>query len=472
MRPASVPSYAANTDEFSPDEEQTLPDASESPCILLLQGPVGPFFSRVASDFKKRGYTVHKINFNGGDKHFYRHDNAVDYEEFPEEWVNYLSTYIKRNSISRIYLFGDCRFYHAEAKKVADSLGIQVYVFEEGYVRPNYITLELGGVNGFSSLMNRPAVVGNPSAYTEVVEKSGRFCFIASACYAVIYYLAASIYSRRFSGYIHHRPLGWLTEGSIWIRAGYRKLIKRRAGAAVVRKLKTRWQNQYFLCPLQVHCDMQVVVHSPFESIDEFICEVMTSFAKHSPKSHALVFKHHPLDRGYTSYKLLIDQLAKALHVSERVFYVHDVSLPKMLQNAEGSVMINSTVGMSSLYHKTPVKVMGEAVYDRKDLTFQGTLDEFWGAPGQVNDEAVTRFRSFLIRNNQLNGNLYRRCSKSSDSGIVWSGKLLAEHSPQATETDPIEQPKRVRVVADSTREAANTSRVNDDKKGGFSKSA
>jgi len=471
MRQSSLPASKKDAKSIDIDTASVLRDAQSEKSVLLLQGPVGPFFSRIAEDFIERGYTVHKINFNGGDKLFYNHNNAVDYEGTPENWAQYLSTFVNRHAISRIYVFGDCRFYHREAKKIANQFGINMYVFEEGYVRPDYVTLELGGVNGFSSLMNSPAIVGGSTSNHDVVEPAGRFCFVLTAVFSMLYYLAAGLHARKFAGYEHHRPFGWLKEGAIWLRAGYRKIISRKAGAEVVRKLDSQWQNQYFLCPLQVHCDMQVIVHSPYESIDEFICEVMTSFAKHAPKNHALVFKHHPLDRGYTSYKVLIDQLARALHINERTYYVHDVSLPEMLRNAKGSVMINSTVGMSSFYHETPVKVMGSAVYDRKGLTFQGSLDQFWHSPGKVDSRAVARFRSFLIRNTQLNGNLYKRCTKNSASGIVWAGKLLAEHSPDTVMGSENKLLKRVRVVTTADLPAANMGSVKDDNDG-MSKSA
>lgn len=39
--------------------------------VLLLQGPVGPFFKRLAADLRGAGAQVHKVNFNAGDWLFY-----------------------------------------------------------------------------------------------------------------------------------------------------------------------------------------------------------------------------------------------------------------------------------------------------------------------------------------------------------------------------------------------------------------
>ena len=141
---------ALQNDHVVPSVSRSAEQQPSKDNVLLLQGPVGPFFSRIAEDLSQRGFVVHKINFNGGDKLFYRLSNAVDYAGSPEEWPDYLKVFIKKNQITRIYVFGDCRHYHRTARKLARQLAIDFFVFEEGYIRPDYITLECDGVNGFS----------------------------------------------------------------------------------------------------------------------------------------------------------------------------------------------------------------------------------------------------------------------------------------------------------------------------------
>ena len=57
--------------------------------VLFLQGPVGPFFRRLAKDLQTRDNKVYKINFNGGDYFFF--PQASNYresiEKFPEFFV-------------------------------------------------------------------------------------------------------------------------------------------------------------------------------------------------------------------------------------------------------------------------------------------------------------------------------------------------------------------------------------------------
>ncbi len=397
--------------------------------VLLLQGPIGPFFSRFGDDLAARGFAVTKINFNGGDRFFYRRSGAIDYTGKLTDWEHWLERLMINRNIGRLYLFGDCRSYHRIAREVATRLNIRVFVFEEGYIRPNFITLEENGVNGHSTMMKGELEISAIAPELPAEHQQPSNVFQLTALYAMIYYWASAARAGRFPYYRHHRPFGWLSEGSRWIRSGMRKWLYTRRERKVLAELIPQFDKNYFVCPLQVHCDMQVVVHSDFNSIEHFIGEVLSSFRENAPLNKAIVFKHHPLDRGYTDYSSLFANLVAELGLQGRVFYVHDVDLPTLLRHAQGTVLINSTVGMSSLFHGTPVKTMGDAIYDIPGLTEQGDLDDFWRCEERVDKDLFQAFRAYLVQRNQLNGNLYRRISDHGATGIVWSDNLSTEHT-------------------------------------------
>ncbi|MDM0021734.1 capsular polysaccharide export protein, LipB/KpsS family [Variovorax saccharolyticus] len=100
--------------------------------VLLLQGPVGPFFSRLAHDLELAGATVFKVNFNAGDCLFYRRP-AFSFKGTMAEWPAWLEALLERLDIDVLLLFGDCRPIHAAARQVAAKRGLEVGVFEEGY---------------------------------------------------------------------------------------------------------------------------------------------------------------------------------------------------------------------------------------------------------------------------------------------------------------------------------------------------
>lgn len=396
---------------------------------LLLQGPVGPFFKRFSRDLESRGFNVYKINFNGGDSFFYHRKQSINYTGKLKHWAAYLERLLINKEIGRIYLFGDCRAYHRVARDVALKLKVRLFVFEEGYIRPDYVTLEEHGVNGHSRMLAGPLDYQSSNASAVPKTHHSKNVFTRTAIYSMLYYLSAAFNRRKFRYYQHHRSFNPLSEGSRWIVSAIRKWRYARRDKSFLTELLPQFDGNYFVCPLQVHCDMQVTVHSDFNSIEHFIGDVIASFAEFAPSNKALVFKHHPMDRGYTDYSLLFDNLINEQGLQGRVFYVHDVCLPTLLQSAQGTVLINSTVGMSSLFHETPVKTLGRAIYDQPGLTYQRSIDSFWKDAGHVDSEEYERFRHYLITHNQVNGSLYKPLPHAGDyAGLIWSTRLAENH--------------------------------------------
>lgn len=131
------------------------------------------------------------------------------------------------------------------------------------------------------------------------------------------------------------------------------------------------------------------------------------------------------MDRGYRDYNALIERLATATGLGPRVSYIHDKHLPSLLDHARGVVVVNSTVGLSALYHGAPTKACGDALYDMPGLTYQGTLDEFWGAAAtdtQPDRRLYQRFRDYLVARTQLNGSFYKPIGQTGTfSGLVFN---------------------------------------------------
>ncbi len=422
-----------------------------NPNVLLLQGPIGPFFSRFSDELSSRGFNVWKVNLNAGDRHFYSQPQAVDYTGTLQDWDTYLERLIINKDIGRMYLFGDCRAYHREARKIAKRRGIRLFVFEEGYIRPNYITLEEHGVNGHSPMLQQTLDLTDLPAVSEeemLADENSlpTKTFFRSASYAMTYYIKCRLQRKHFPNYQHHRTLRVFSEGARWIRSGFRKWWFQRTEKNVLKNVVKEYEDNYFVCPLQVHCDMQVVVHSKFNSIEHFIGDVLNSFARHAAPNKAIVFKHHPMDRAYKDYSILFENLIGELGLQGRVFYVHDVCLPTLLKHAEGTVLINSTVGMSSLFHGTPVKTLGKAIYNLPGLTAQRSLESFWGRPGVVNRSLFASFRQYLVENNQLNGSFVAQLTENSATGVTWSAELAEEHRYIEDRVDPVAHPA-LRVV-------------------------
>ncbi|WP_435626653.1 capsule biosynthesis protein [Candidatus Ferrigenium straubiae] len=367
------------------------------------------------------------MNFNGGDLLFYPF-RAFNFRGGMEDWPAYLEALLDQLNIDAVLLFGDCRPHHRMAHGIVHRRGLEIGVFEEGYARPDYITLERFGANGNSLIPRNPIFyLNNPMPSVEQPLPVGN-AFWMAALWAVLYYLAAGLLKPAFSRYRHHRPLTWLEclpwLRSIW-RKGYYALKERHVSA----RLMSEFAGRYFLVPLQVHNDAQIHAHSDFDSMTQFIDKAMTSFAGSAPRNAVLVIKHHPMDRGYYDYTRFIARRIRLLGLEGRCFYIHDQHLPTLLRRARGVIVVNSTVGLSALFHGAPVKVCGSAIYDMKGLTFGGSLADFWRNAQQAKPDRLLfeRFHSYLVRYTQLNGSFYKRLPiVASVAGMRWASSPVA----------------------------------------------
>lgn len=390
--------------------------------VILLQGPIGPFFARLASDLRAAGATVYKINFNGGDWLFY-HKNSVNFKQPIETWSAFFETFVQKHNIDVVFLFGDCRPIHKAAHAIATKHNLDIGVFEEGYIRPNYITLERYGVNANSTIPQLADFYANlqdtGKKNSQTIDKTFGF----AALWGMLYNTASTLATPYFWHYQHHKSLS-IWQGLYWIRSFWRKWLYAFQQKNELQMLTTKYSKKYFLVPLQVHNDAQIHHHSDFFSVEAFISEVINSFAMHAPADNFLVIKHHPMDRGFNHYGKLIKVICqKNRALKNRLHYVHDLHLPTLLNHAKWVVVVNSTVGLSALDHLCPVVTCGNAIYDIEGLTYQGGVHAFWqAAPSfKVDQNLHYKFINQLVLGSQINGNFYKRLQRAQNkAGIYW----------------------------------------------------
>jgi capsule polysaccharide modification protein KpsS len=288
-------------------------------------------------------------------------------------------------------------------------LGVEVFVFEEGYLRPDFVTLERNGVNGHSAISRDPRFYDQVDlSAPERPQVRAEHAFLKSALHTICYATVGGLLRWRYPLYRHHRDIRPLVQARLWVRGGVRRALHTLRDREIAARLEAQQMPPYFFVPLQVYLDSQLS-HSRFGNIDAFISEVVATFAEHAPHDHHLILKLHPMDRAYSDYGPLIENLRSTYQLGARLHYVDIINLPSALRNARGVVVINSTVGLSSLVHGTPVKCLGNAVYDMPGLTHQGPLGEFFARPTPVDRKLCQRFCRWLRQENQLNGTVWSR---------------------------------------------------------------
>lgn len=395
--------------------------------VLLLQGPNGPFFRRLYDELLQAGAEVTKVNLNAAEELYFFGRPKTHYRGVAEQWPSFLRDIILRKQINVCFLFGDCRPYHAAAIPILKQLGVSVFVFEDGYLRPHYLTVERGGVNARSALrVWQPDLTSDlpvPPPPVPVPHALGW-----SILHTIVNSLGVTLGKPFFPHYVHHRDVNTARQALLWARSGLRFAYYKQTERRHMSTIERAWDGKYFLVALQVFNDFQIQ-RSRFDDVRDFIQEVIESFARSGPADARLIFKHHPADRAYRNYAPLLKQLSEKYNLKGRVLYVHDLHLPTLFKHARGTVMINSTVGWSSLHHRTPVFACEETVYGYFGLTARGTLDEFWNHQEEVNKTRVERVMTWLRLHSQANGSVWNRVRGSGPSGVIWPPEFRLDES-------------------------------------------
>ncbi len=401
--------------------------------FLFLQGPCSPLFAKLADHLHSLGHTVHKINFTGGDVVYWGLRNATLFQRELSALPEVLETVRKKYAITDQILFGDCRPIHVAAKHYARQHGIRTHVFEEGYFRPYWMTLEREGVNGYSRLPKDPdwfryvAKSVPPPLDTQTFHAP----FRVRAGHDVCYHIAGLSNPFLFRHYKGHAPDPVPLEYAGYVNRFVRRHLTCKQDDENIGHL-LRKKIPFYLLPLQLNSDSQIQVHSTFTNMVEVIDLVMRSFAKHAPTHAWLVIKTHPLDAGLMNYGKIIEKQAQQLDLSGRILFLQSGHLNTLVAQARGLVTVNSTAGGLAVELDCPTITLNSPIYNLSGLTFQGPLDAFWTNNEKPDQELFRCFRNTVIHTTQVNGSLY--CKPGIDLAVKNAARFLdTDKSPLET---------------------------------------
>jgi len=379
--------------------------------FLFLQGPATPFFARLADRLLADGHRVFKLNFNAGDWAYWAPRACWHFRGRPESLRDFLDDKYRKFGITDQVLFGDRRPVHRPAVEHAEVGGVRTHVYEEGYFRPYWVTLERRGLNGHSLLPRDPhwfrEVGGRLPDPPQPVRLPAPFH--TRAIHDVLYHLAGMTNPVFFQRYRTHAPLATAVEYAGYVkRLPMVRLWHRRRDADRIAALINSGKPFYFL-PLQLNSDAQIRDHSRFADMRPMIEYVMESFARCADTDACLVIKNHPLDTGLAHHARTIAKAATRLGMADRALYLESGDLELLLRNARGCVTVNSTTGIVALGLGCPTTTLSDPIYNLPGLTFQGGLDHFWREGEKPDAELFCRFRRVVLRATQIDGGFYCR---------------------------------------------------------------
>ena len=404
--------------------------------FLFLQGLSTPFFVRLADHIAARGHKVERINLSGGDRVFWPRLGAVDYRGRFTDWRSFLGGFLHERAVSDVILFGDCRPYHRVAVDLARSRGVAVHVFEEGYFRPDWITLEHDGTNGHSRLpRERDAYLAEAAEIGggDIAQKAVSGGISRRVRWEILNQIATMLLAPLYPHYRRHRSHHPLTEMCGWLKRLAKRPFERRYAARLMKYLQSD-RPSYYLLPLQLETDYQIRRHSRFKSMAHVMEVTMESFARGAPKNSLLVVKLHPLDNGIANFRKQARRIAKRLKLDNRVLVMDGGHLPTLLSRCKGVVVVNSTTGLSALHHGRPVTVLGSAIFDLPGLTFKGSFDRFWKWAKAPDKELFRAFRRVVLTKAQVNGSFF------TDEGLDLAIEGTLKRLDVASATQPATQ--------------------------------
>jgi capsular polysaccharide export protein len=425
--------------------------AGQNRVFLFLQGPHGPFFWRIGRMLRLTGAEVWRVGFNAGDRAFWFHSPSyIPFRGRPEEWSDTFARLVAEKGVTDIVLYGDTRPIHAQAVAQARAQGLAVHVFEEGYMRPYWVTYERGGSNGNSRLMQMSV-----SDMQEALKLSDMDAPLPPAhwgdmrhhiFYCELYHWFVMFRNGDYRNFRPHRSLSVTREFQLYLK---RLLLMPLLALDRMRAtMKVRMGGfPYHLALLQLEHDSSFQMHSPFGTMTDFLSVVVEGFARDAPPHHHLVVKAHPLEDGRVPVRRELRRLARAHGVSDRVHYVRGGKLAQLLNDARTAVTVNSTAGQQVLWRGIPLKTFGAAVYAKPEFVSTQPLAEFFSAAARPDNRAYLDFRRYLLETSQVAGGFYSARGRRQLLRHVVDMMLSAQDPYDALKSGTAAPRQQLRVV-------------------------
>ncbi len=418
--------------------------------FLFLQGPHGPWFRRLAGLLRVAGAKVWRVGFNLGDRVFWPGPGYIAFQDSHDLWPDACARIMDQHQITDLVVYGDTRPIHARAITLARARGITVHVFEEGYLRPYWVTYERDGANGHSRLMH--LTVPEMQAALEKIDldlpdtPATWGDMRQHMFWGALYHGFVAMGFRAYRNFRPHRALTVGQEFTLYLKRFLLMPVHRWERRLATLRIR-RGGFPYHLAILQLEHDASFRDHSPFSTMAEFLALVIEGFAKGAPAHHHLVFKAHPLEDGRAPILPELRRLAALHGLKGRVHFVRGGKLAGLLNDARSAVTVNSTAGQQALWRGLPLRTFGAAVYAKPEFVSSQTLDAFFATPERPDTRAYRDYRHYLLETSQLVGGFYSSRGRRALLRQVVDLMLTPEDPYQALTLGKAAPRQQLRVV-------------------------
>jgi len=311
------------------------------------------------------------------------------------------------HGVDALLMHSERRPYHREAAAEARRRGIAVCVTELGYLRPDWMTIELNG-NSVDSLF--PV---DPGAIRAIADAAPPFDD------TLVYPREPLLETRDdllnslpnvFAWFLfpHYRAHGLYHPFLAYARFLWRE-SRRGARDRAARAVRSRLAAPFFVFAMQTDTDFQIRANSQFADMEEALGIIFASFAANAEGNARLLVKKHPGDLGPVHWARRVGELADTAGIAGRVEFADGLSMAEWCRDAAGFVTVNSSAGIEALAAGVPTHTLSPAVYDVPGLTHQGSIDRFWREPVPPDADLFAAFRRALAASVQVRGTIYNR---------------------------------------------------------------
>lgn len=386
-----------------------MPVKTSSRRVLFINCPFGRFFDDLCTYGDDIGFRFERIAFDAGDyfeaspgrRHLYRSSRRT--------WEDFIRDRLKAGRYDLMIVYNDALPFNQAAIACAEETGLPWLTLENGYLRPHWVTLEQGGVNGNSPQLTIPLETNHSTDQSrledDILFDHRMAHHVASTMrHFTIAILGSPVFPYRPRYYgtsVMRQAIGYFSEFVRGIDRSERRFLEH------LTTDRSSVMGRRFLCPLQKPGDTQLRVHSDISTNNALLEIVLPSFARHAPRDAVLVVKRHPYDYGIEGTKSLFHRMVREFGIEDRCFFVEKTKMYKVMDWADALVVNNSSTGLEGLRKGLPVKALGRAIYNRPGITFEDRLDDFWTHTDTPNQERVACLVGMLRRTSQLNGGFY-----------------------------------------------------------------
>lgn len=396
--------------------------------ILFLQGPPSVFWTELADRCERAGARTLRVNLTAGDQVYWRKPGATTYRGSFKRWGAWLRAFMIEHAVTDVLYYADRLPYHVVARGVADDLGVACHAVENGYLRPDWLTVEPGGMGRYSSFPRDPDEILARAASLPEVDTTVRFrhSFGQEAFNEVTWNLLNWAGRVVFPLYRSDRYYNTVVDYLSWLPKAWRTPALRKRAADVE---ANEAYGPFWLVAMQLQSDYMIRDNAGFGHLRDMLDQVFASFARNAPAGSRLLVKLHPLDNGMENWGGVAPKIAARHGIADRIDVIEGGVLTKLLARAEGTIVVNSTVGLFSLRAGCPTIALGDAIYKIPGLTHHRGLDSFWQDPDRPDPALLQALVKLLAATTQVRGDFYDPAGRHAAAEAIVEKLAIVAHA-------------------------------------------